>query len=329
MSIVVASSFSMNAALPIDDRIVVADSTARDSINSGRRYEGLTVYSVADAKNYQLQGGILNANWVQLAANATYYLHSNATGLTAHAGGGQGSALQLAAEFNRVTTVATAGDSVKLPAGVAGMQILVQNDGANSMNVFPASGESIDALSVNTAIAVKATKNTIFNCVATGLWKSVSGGAGGGVAVVADITARNAIDSADRYDGYLAYVLSEKNIYQLQGGILNANYVLLDNGLAVSAVQSLGASAVITLAVAMRQRVKVKASSGVSTVTLPNGTIDGQEVTVQGDDNDLTVSIANGGNIIQNGDPYTFTKNFNVRYMWDSTQTAWIAQGGM
>lgn len=66
MAITVASNFDQTAAVPLDSRTVVADSTARDAIASGVRYEGLTVYVVADAKNYQLIGGIANGDWTEL-----------------------------------------------------------------------------------------------------------------------------------------------------------------------------------------------------------------------------------------------------------------------
>lgn len=41
---------------------------------------------------------------------------------------------------------------------------------------------------------------------------------------VADITARDAIPAALRYEGMLVYVVSEKKTYQLQGGITNSNW---------------------------------------------------------------------------------------------------------
>jgi hypothetical protein len=111
----------------------------------------------------------------------TYLQRSAASGLTAFAGGGQASALQLAKDVNRVTTVATSGDSVKLPPALAGMKVVVINDGANSMNVFPSSGEQIDALGVDAAFALTTTaKNTTFVCASAGLWKSIAGAGGGG-----------------------------------------------------------------------------------------------------------------------------------------------------
>lgn len=63
MSITLGSNFSLQTTLPLDDRTVVADNTARNAILAGRRYEGLIVYSIAAATCYQLVGGILDANW--------------------------------------------------------------------------------------------------------------------------------------------------------------------------------------------------------------------------------------------------------------------------
>jgi hypothetical protein len=44
MGITLGSNFTVNTSLPLDDRIIVADITARDALVSGRRYEGLVVY---------------------------------------------------------------------------------------------------------------------------------------------------------------------------------------------------------------------------------------------------------------------------------------------
>jgi hypothetical protein len=103
-----------------------------------------------------------------------YYLRSRANAITAFAGGGQASATQLAAEINRVTVVATAGDSVKLPAAVAGRQVTVINaDAADAMDCFPQTGEIINALAANTALSIAANKTVIFSCAVAGTWNSV------------------------------------------------------------------------------------------------------------------------------------------------------------
>jgi len=47
----------------------------------------------------------------------------------------------------------------------------------------------------------------------------------GGIHQVTDITARDAITTERRIIGMLCYVISENKTYQLQGGILNTNWV--------------------------------------------------------------------------------------------------------
>lgn len=91
-------------------------------------------------------------------------------GITARAGGGQANATLLTAAINRVTTVATAGDSVKLPRAVPGARFTVINRSASSMNVFPSAGGVINALSADAAYAVAAAKTVEFVCALAGTW---------------------------------------------------------------------------------------------------------------------------------------------------------------
>jgi hypothetical protein len=94
--------------------------------------------------------------------------------ITAHAGGGQGSAVQLTTMLNRVTVVGTAADSVKLPLAAPGMSITVTNATAStSMNVFPATGDQINALGANAAFALAGTKTATFNSTVAGQWHSL------------------------------------------------------------------------------------------------------------------------------------------------------------
>lgn len=101
-------------------------------------------------------------------------IKSSANALTAHAGGGQGSALALTKAINRVTTVATAGDSVVLPAALAGRSVVVVNAAAaNAMDCFPASGEVINALAADAALSIVANSSVMFNCAVDGTWNSI------------------------------------------------------------------------------------------------------------------------------------------------------------
>jgi hypothetical protein len=100
-------------------------------------------------------------------------------GMTAHAGGTQAGAIadagaQVNAVLNRVTTVGTAADSVVLPQAQQGLEITVSNAAAaNSMNVFPNTGDAINALAANAAFAVAANKTATFVCTNTGQWHAI------------------------------------------------------------------------------------------------------------------------------------------------------------
>lgn len=109
-----------------------------------------------------------------LAFTLGYSQVSAVNALTAHAGGGQALGTPLTRQINRVTTVASAGDSVLLPAAVAGRWVTVINAAAaNAMDVFPASGEIINALAANTALSVVADTSAVFYCAVNGTWNSV------------------------------------------------------------------------------------------------------------------------------------------------------------
>jgi hypothetical protein len=94
------------------------------------------------------------------------------SGIVAHAGGGQGAAVPLTAMNCFIATVATAGDSVVLPPAMPGMEITVINQSATATgpNVFPSSGQTINALAANTAIAVAPQTVLIFWCGIAGSW---------------------------------------------------------------------------------------------------------------------------------------------------------------
>lgn len=70
MGIGIASSFTRNSNLPIDDSFSKADNTARDAIASGVRFEGLMVYVTSTQKLWQLKGGITNSDWKEVGTSA-------------------------------------------------------------------------------------------------------------------------------------------------------------------------------------------------------------------------------------------------------------------
>ncbi len=120
----------------------------------------------------------LNANQVAvdaaLASLASGSLAGGASGLTAHAGGGQGSALALTVAVNSVGTVGTIGDSVKLPTSVAGGIVVVVNDAALALQAFGASTDTIDDVATATGVEVPGKATAVFYCPVAGKWYSVN-----------------------------------------------------------------------------------------------------------------------------------------------------------
>jgi hypothetical protein len=93
-------------------------------------------------------------------------------GVVAHAGGGYASATQLVYGINLVQTVATAGDSVKLPTAVPGEMCVLTNAGSNSLNYFAFSlTEFVNGLNGTNPVALSSTPSTkTFYCARTGYW---------------------------------------------------------------------------------------------------------------------------------------------------------------
>ncbi|SRR6266699_6097665 len=109
------------------------------------------------------------------AFNGQMYGTSMATdSIVAHAGGGQANAVALITPLNRIITVASAGDSVRLPVSARGNVIMVVNDATtNAANVFPATGEAINAGAANAAFSLTvALGPTLFYCFTAGLWRT-------------------------------------------------------------------------------------------------------------------------------------------------------------
>lgn len=73
MGIIISSQFSLQAQLPLDDRAIQADLTARNAIGLIQRYFGLEVILTSDGSKYMLADAAMggtdsdlsnNANWI-------------------------------------------------------------------------------------------------------------------------------------------------------------------------------------------------------------------------------------------------------------------------
>lgn len=62
------TGFDVNTNKPLDARTIAINTTERDAIPEASRYEYLKVITSDDGKEYQLQGGITNSDWVELTS---------------------------------------------------------------------------------------------------------------------------------------------------------------------------------------------------------------------------------------------------------------------
>jgi len=124
--------------------------------------EGLDVYQIIG------QGGVVLS--AETLTGVSYGTKMATAGLTAHAGGGQANGVLIIAPITQFSTVGSAGDSATLPHALAGMVVTVINSTATSMNVFPASGETINGGAANAQVAVTNATPTIFYAISAGAW---------------------------------------------------------------------------------------------------------------------------------------------------------------
>jgi hypothetical protein len=134
---------------PTEGAFVDGDKTKLDGIETGATAD----QTGAEIKSAYEGEADTNA-YTDAAKSKVDWLEGVTGAITAFATGGQASATALTTRFNVVTTVASVGDSVKLPAAAAGLQVTVANQGASAMDLFPASGDAIDGGSVDAAVSV-------------------------------------------------------------------------------------------------------------------------------------------------------------------------------
>ena len=106
-----------------------------------------------------------------ITASGAFYF-STAAGVTAGTNAqGQG---VLAADVNIITTAANNPSGITLPSAAVGRTVVVLNRTANAINVYPASGASIDFLSTNAPVALAAGKYVSFTPSSSTTWLSTN-----------------------------------------------------------------------------------------------------------------------------------------------------------
>jgi hypothetical protein len=87
----------------------------------------------------------------------------------------QAAAAPISAPSAVVVTVSASTRGIRLPAASAGLTELVNNAGAHTVRVFPASGDRIGAAATNDSIGLEAGKGGIFFAQDTTTWRVILG----------------------------------------------------------------------------------------------------------------------------------------------------------
>jgi hypothetical protein len=80
--------------------------------------------------------------------------------------------MALTKNINFVETVANANDVVTLPSAEPGSNIYISNAGANTLQVFPATGDSINAVAVNGSTTIASGASATFRTANSTNWRT-------------------------------------------------------------------------------------------------------------------------------------------------------------
>lgn len=150
-----------NESLSADRAAGIADETGT----------GVQVYSISSTLTTPIITG-----GTATSLNLVTPVYSVTNAITASATQTQLAATALTTNLNRVVTVASAGNAVKLPAATAGRVCRVFNAHAtNAIGIFPASGDAINAIAIDGVYSLAATKSAEFACVVAGTWNTILG----------------------------------------------------------------------------------------------------------------------------------------------------------
>jgi hypothetical protein len=174
-----------------DPQIVITEAlTTADSLILRHRDSG-----VGDIRVFEASGAAqfdLDAIPSDGSSNSTVSFHRNTTttgitslrqigeailgvgvtaGITASVTQTQGQQ-PLVSSMNEVSTVANTNDTVTLPTAQAGFVVAIDNNGANTLQIFPASGDAINGGSVNASVTLAAGSKALYIAYDTTNWST-------------------------------------------------------------------------------------------------------------------------------------------------------------
>jgi hypothetical protein len=149
---------------------------------------------------------------VALATGATLDQETFSTNAAVTAGTNSQGQGALTSDYNVITTATNNPSGVTLPTATAGRRIVVVNEGANPISVFPASGAYIDSNVINTSVTIPVNGKVTFDASSTTQWYSTlinvhsNSSVNGGFLEAATVTA-SAPPSTTNYDAKTQSVL--------------------------------------------------------------------------------------------------------------------------
>lgn len=154
--------FNVNGTIFLNDKLILTQTDGNEYIDSltdgevdveattsvNTRINGAEQIQVLDGIFQPSTNNDIDLGTASLRFKDSYFSglinRSTEAGITASTTQTQGQG-PLTEEVNEVSTVANTGDTVTLPTAAAGLKIVIVNNGANAMSIFPASGDDLGA----------------------------------------------------------------------------------------------------------------------------------------------------------------------------------------
>jgi hypothetical protein len=148
------------------------DSTSNSKLDGVEALADVTdATNVTAAGAYMVDGSAALTDDFDMGNNTLFLMSTNA-GLTASTTQTQADGLALTATVNEVSTVATTNDTVVLPAAAAGRIIYIFNNGANTLQIFPAASDAIDQGTADVAVTLAAGSKVTYVAYNTVYWET-------------------------------------------------------------------------------------------------------------------------------------------------------------
>ncbi len=179
------------------------------SWNASRYDQNWLIAAVDRAGIFQLDAGYANASGFKegfIALN-THYRRYTVTGITASGTQSQGQ-VPLTGDINRISVCAVANNVVTLPLAEKGMEIVVENDGAETLQIYPETGDKIDEGAADASVTLAAGSSVKYYAYDSTNWSSVGVGGVGDFLADGSVSMTGALvlkDGTTTTDGGIAF----------------------------------------------------------------------------------------------------------------------------